>query len=129
MGYWSLWVSIAATVAATLFLKEGTLIVGEASENFSELPSWMLKMLSNPYTLSAIFFMIPQIVAYTIALSRLKLSYMFPLSQATQLALVVVFSLLLFEEKVTWLGWLGIVTICIGLFLISMRRNISDTKL
>ena len=129
MGYWSLWVSIAGTVAATLFLKEGTLIVGEASENFSELLSWMLKMLSNPYTISAIFFMIPQIVAYTIALSRLKLSYMFPLSQATQLVLVVVFSLLLFEEKVTWLGWLGIVTICIGLFLISMRRNISDTKL
>jgi len=129
MGYVWLMVSIAAMTASNLFLKEGTNIVGEASENLSELPSWYLKFVSNPYTLSAGFFFVLAIIGYTIAVSRLKLSYIYPLFVAIPLAFVVVFSLLLFEEEVTGLGWLGIVIICGGVFLVAIRRESSGSKL
>lgn len=129
MPFLWLCISIAFGAANTLFAKEATAIVGEVPEVPSEVAHWYLKFFSNPYQIAALSFWIPNLLGYTIAVSRLKLSYIFPLSQATQLVLIVVFSLLLFEEKVTWLGWLGIVIVCIGLFLISMRRNISDSKL
>jgi len=129
MPYFWLCVVIATQPVCLLFLKEGTLIVGEAPENFSELAGWLVKLFSNPYTLSAVFFFVLNAICWIIAMSRLKLSFMFPFSQAAQIVLVTVFSLLLFEEKVIWLGWLGIVTICVGLFLMSMPRNISESKL
>jgi len=126
MAYLWLWVSIAATVASGLFLKEGTLIVGEASENFGELPAWMLNLVSNPYALCALFFFVLNVVAYTIAMSRLKLSYIMPLGVAIPLVLGPIFALLLFNEEVPWLGWLAIVIMCTGVFLISMRPDTND---
>jgi len=129
MAYLSLWVSIAAITAAMLFLKEGTLIVGEASKNFSELPSWMLRLASNPYTITALFFFILSALTNAIAMSRLKLSYITPLGYVETLVLTPIFALFLFEEKVTWLGWLGIVIICAGVFLVAMQRGTSDSKI
>ena len=129
MAYLSLWVSIAATVAAGLFLKEGTLIVGEASENFSELPGWMLELVSNPYTISALFVYVLSWIGFTIAVSRLKLSYMTPLFTSIPLVLVAALCLPLFGEKVPWLGWLSIVIICVGVFLVSMRTATGDSKI
>ena len=128
MAYLWLWLSIAATVASGLFLKEGTLIVGEASENFSELPGWMLKLVSNPYTLCALFFFVLSAVTYTMAMSRLKLSYVMPLGTAIPLVSGPIFALLLFKEEVPWLGWLAIVIICVGVFLVSMRADASDSN-
>jgi len=129
MGYLWLIVSIAAATAANLFLKEGTLIAGEASENFSELPRWLLKLFSNPYTLSALFFFVLMLIGYIIAMSRLKLSYIAPLYLAMQIVLTAVFCLFLFEEEVTGLGWLGIVIICVGVFLVAIQRESSGSKL
>jgi len=129
MAYFWLWVSIAMATASALFLKEATVIVGDLPEDFSAFPDWMLTMVSNPYTLSALFFFVLAIITNTIALSRLKLSYIFPLISVVPIALIAVFSLLLFEEKVPWLGWLAIATICVGVFLVSMRTGASDTKL
>lgn len=106
IAYLWLWLSIATTVASGLLLKEGTRIVGEASENFSELPGWMLKLVSNPYTLSALFSFALSAVTYTMAMSRLKLSYVMPLSTAIPLVSGPIFALLLFKEKVAGgVGW------------------------
>lgn len=129
MGYAWLIVSIAAITASTLLLKEGTLIVGEASENLSELAGWYLKFVFNPYSLSAGFFFFLANIGYAIAVSRLKLSYIYPLFVAIPLAFVVVFSLLLFEENITGLGWLGIVIVCGGVFLVAIQRESTRSKL
>jgi len=128
MGYVWLIVSIAAITAHQLFMKEGTLIAGEASEDLSELADWLLKLVSNPYTLSAIFFVAVSIIAWAFAMSRLKLSYITPLYAAVPIVFIAIFSLLLFEEDITRLGWLGIVIICAGVFLVSMQRESSDSK-
>jgi multidrug transporter EmrE-like cation transporter len=129
MAYLSLWVSIVASVAANLLLKEGTHIVGEAPGNFSELPSWMLNVVTNPYTISALFASILAGICITIAMSRLKLSYIMPLYTAVPLIFVVALCLPLFEEKVPWLGWLAIVIISGGVSLVSMRADTSDSKI
>lgn len=126
MGYVCLWISIATGIAAGLFLKEGTNIVGEAPENSSEMTTWMLNMITNPYTLSALFFFIVTGITFSIALSRLKLSYIYPLFMAVPLVVTPLLALPIFDEKVPWMGWLGIVIICVGVFLISMRRSASD---
>jgi len=120
---------MAAITAAGLFLKEGTLIVGEASENFSELPDWMLRLVSNPYTLAALFFFAMSQIGFVVPFSRLKLSYIQPLCTAIGLILSPIFAFLLFEEKVPWLGWLGIVIMCVGVFLVSIRGGTSDSTL
>lgn len=129
MAYFWLWLCIGVSAASTLFLKEATLIVGEAPANSGELGGWAVDLVSNPYALSAMFFFVLSLITYPIALSRLKLSYMFPLYTATQLVLVAVFSLVLFEEGLTWLGWVAIVTICVGIFLVSRpRRDTGESR-
>ena len=127
--YFLLWLCVALNTAPTLFLKEATLIAGDLPEDFSNFSGWIVDLVSNPYGICAIFLFILSLMAFPMALSRLKLSYMFPIVQAIPLVLTAIFSFLLFEEKVPWLGWLAIVTICAGVLLLSTRPGTSDSTL
>ena len=121
-------ISIASAIVNALFGKEAALIVGEVPEAPSEATRWFFRYLINPYNIASIFFLIPMAIGYAIAVSRLKLSFITPLYTAVPLVFIGIFSLIFFDEDITGLGWLGIVIIFVGVFLVAMGRERSVSK-
>jgi drug/metabolite transporter (DMT)-like permease len=118
MIYLLVFISVAAMTAAQLLLKKGLIVVGQLPQSFSQLLPFFLKVYSNPYVISAVFLTILTALAWVLAVSRTQLSFLYPF-MALSYVLVALFSLLLFKEDVTALRWVGIVVICVGVFLVS----------
>ena len=118
MVYLLVSISVAAMTAAHLFLKKGMLIIGRAPQNPGELVPFYLKAFTNIHVISGIFLIILTGLAWILAVSRAELSSIYPF-MALSFVLVALFSLLLFKEDVTILRWLGIIIICLGVFLVS----------
>lgn len=118
MVYLYVSISIAAMTAAQLLVKKGILSIGQLPQNFSELIPFFPRAFTNGYVISAISLVILTALAWILALSRAELSYIYPF-MALSYILIALFSLIIFKENVTTLRWLGIVAICIGVFLVS----------
>lgn len=104
--------------AAQLLLKKGLLIVGQAPKGFFELVRFYLQSCSNIYVISAVLLTIITALAWIQALSRTELTYIFPF-MALSYVIVTLFSMWMFSENVTAIRWIGIVVVCIGVFLVS----------
>jgi len=118
MLYLLVFISVAAMTAAQLLLKKGLLAVGQYPQNFSQLIPFFLKVYANPYVISAVFLTILTALAWVLAVSRTQLSSIYPF-MALSYVFVALFSLLIFKEDVTALRWVGIIVICVGVFLVS----------
>lgn len=120
MDYVWLLLAITSTPAVQLLFKAGMLRVGKSPPQLGKLPSFALKIISNPLVIFALVLFIVQAVSMAFTLSAFQLSYFYPLYKSVTLMSVVVFSLLLFKEKVSRTGWLGIVTIWVGVVLLGI---------
>jgi multidrug transporter EmrE-like cation transporter len=120
MDYVWLILAIALIPANQAFYKAGMLRVGKSPQNFSRLPRFLLRAVSNRFVISGIVLFLLSVVASMFAVSIFPLGYVFALTNATPIVLVAVFSLLFFKEKVTRTGWLGIATICVGIALVQI---------
>lgn len=101
-----------------ILLKKGMLSVGAFStENFT-LVGYFLKSFANIYVLGGIFFYVLGTLVWLLVLSRLPLSLAYP-CLALGYVIVAILSKYLFGETITFLRWLGIITVCLGIFLIS----------
>lgn len=118
MVYLLVSISIIGMTAASLFAKKGILSIGPSPQNFSELAPFFLKAFTNTYVISAVCLTILTALVWLLAMSRAQLSFIYPFMALTYV-LVALFSLLLFKEDVTPLRWLGIIVICVGVFLVS----------
>jgi len=118
MLYLLVFISVAAMTAAQLLLKKGLLLVGEFPGRLGDLLPFFLKAYTNIYVISAVLLTIVTALAWILAVSKAQLSFLYPF-MALSYVLVALFSLLLFKENVTALRWVGIVVICVGVFLVS----------
>lgn len=118
MLYLLVFISIAAMTAAQLLLKKGLIAVDQFPQNFSQVIPFFLKVYSNPYVISAVFLTILTALAWVLAVSRTQLSFIYPF-MALSYVFVALFSLLIFKEDVTAVRWVGILVICLGVFLVS----------
>ena len=118
MVYLLVFISVAAMTAAQLLLKKGLLFIGQYPQSLSELGPFFSKAYTNGYVISATFLTIITALAWILALSKAELSHIYPF-MALSYVLVALFSLLIFKEDVTALRWVGIVVICLGVFLVS----------
>jgi len=118
MLYILVFISVAAMSGAQLLLKKGVLQVGGFPQNLSEVSHFLLQAISNIYVISAIVLTIVTALSWVLALSRAELSHIYPF-MALSYVLVALFSFLIFKEDVTALRWVGIVVICVGVFLVS----------
>ena len=76
------------------------------------------KLLINPYFISAIFFAMIGSFLWTIALNKFELSFAYPF-MSLSFILIVLLSSILFSEQVSLVRWIGVLTVCFGVFLIS----------
>ena len=115
MVYLLVAISVVAMTAAQLLLKKGVLLV---PQNASQLGHFLLTASGNAYIISAAILTIVTALAWVLALSRAELSHIYPF-MALSFVLVALFSWSVFNEEVTALRWVGIVVICIGVFLVA----------
>lgn len=120
MDYMWLIVCIAAAPFVQVSFKAGMLRVGQSPQKFRKLPRFLLRVVFNPYVICSIILANVTSISFTLAVAKSQLSFVYPLFVAIPLVLVMVFSSLLFKEKVSRRGWLGIAAICVGVVIFGM---------
>jgi multidrug transporter EmrE-like cation transporter len=118
VGQWT-GISIAVLTGgfAQAMMKFGTQRVGE----FGESPAleYLLRLLTNPFVLLAILAYGVGVIAYMFMLSRLDLSYLYPLMVALGLILSTIVAALVFHERISLLRLGGIAVVIAGIFLLA----------
>lgn len=118
MLYLLISVTLIAVSGVHLLLKQGLISIGQSPSNLAECIPFMLKFFTNPYCISAALLTLLAVPTWVLAISRAQLSFVYPFA-ALSYVIVALFSLLLFKEDVGILRWLGIIVICVGVFLVA----------
>lgn len=109
---------VGGMTASHLLLKKGLIAVGQFPQNFSQLIPFFLKAYTNAYVISAVLVALVAGLAWMLAVARAQLSFVYPF-MGLSFVLVALFSWFIFKENVTALRWVGIIVVCVGVFLVS----------
>jgi len=115
-NYILLVVSISLAVVGQLLMKHGMRIFGAFP--LIELPQKLFPMLLNPFVFFGLATFGLSAIFWLAILSRLDLSFVYPLVSIGYIV-VALFSMIFFKENVTLIRWIGIFTICLGVYFIS----------
>jgi drug/metabolite transporter (DMT)-like permease len=111
--------SVGCGVSGQLTLKLGMTQVGRVgAEALAQPLQVMLKAGTNPLILGGLGLYVLGAMAWLTVLSRVPLSFAYPIL-ALSYAIVPVLAWMLLGEEVPSLRWVGIATICLGIFLVS----------
>lgn len=80
----------------------------------------MLQVLLSPFVISGIFVYGFTTLLWLYILSKAEISYVYPI-QSIVFIFVLVGSVIFFKETVSLNRWIGVVVICLGVYLVSMR--------
>ena len=97
-------------------MKQGMMMFGKFP--VTQLLAKILPMVFQPYVFFGIMCFGVSSIFWLVVLSRIDLSMAYPLVSVAYVV-VAIFSYYVFKENVSLLRWLGIITICFGVFLIS----------
>ncbi|MCX5750175.1 MAG: EamA family transporter [Candidatus Saganbacteria bacterium] len=116
VNYILLAVSISLAIAGQMLMKKGMMIIGTFS--VTQLLPRLISIIFNPFVFMGLSCFAFSSVLWLVILSRFQLSFVYPMVSMAYVA-VAILSLFFFKESVTWVRWMGIFTICLGVFLIS----------
>jgi drug/metabolite transporter (DMT)-like permease len=108
----ALWSSIVLGACAQVLLKRGV------SRTDDREPALGLALLRSPWVLGWAFCFVLATGLWLVALSRIEISYAFPLLSIGY-PIVAVLSLAILKERITLSRWLAILVITIGVAIIS----------
>ena len=118
LGQWTgiLIAVLTGTVAQTM-MKLGTNRVGE----FGETPvvEYLFQLITNPFVLLAIAAYGFGVVFYMFMLSRLDLSFLYPMMTALGLVFATLVSAFFLQEQISLVRLTGIGVMILGVFLVS----------
>jgi len=117
MTYVLLLITLSGTVAAQLLLKKGLNQVGQAPSQVESVVPFLWHAFSNIYVLAAMLSVVVAALAWILALSRVELGHVYPF-MGLSFVLVALFSVVFLKENIAVLGWIGIVLVCAGVFLV-----------
>ena len=111
--------SVICGVAGQISLKVGMGQVGQIDPGaFVQPLSLLVRVASSPFVLVGLFLYGFGTVSLLTVLSRVPLSFAYPLL-ATSYAVTPILAWLVLRESIPSLRWLGILTICLGVFVVS----------
>ncbi len=117
MSQWILILSaILLNVCGHLFLKAGMNKIGAIA--FNELFFSFTKIFATPFVLLGLLSYVSSVAMYMVVLSRVDISYAYPLMMGVGYCLIVLFSWQIFGESFSSFKWTGIFLILIGVFLL-----------
>jgi multidrug transporter EmrE-like cation transporter len=114
--FWILMIAICLGVIGQLFLKQGLTQLGEYTLK-TVLPH-LPQIFSNFLVLGGFLCYLASSILWIVVVSRVPLSYAYPMI-ALGYVFIVFFSIIIFKEEVSLVRWIGVATICLGVFLIS----------
>jgi multidrug transporter EmrE-like cation transporter len=109
-------VSISLAIAGQMLMKAGMLVIGKFP--VTQLIPMFFSIVFQPLVFAGIFFFGVSSVFWLVVLSRIQLSMAYPLVSIGYIV-VAILSSIFFKETVSIVRWAGIVTICVGVLLIS----------
>ena len=108
--------AIILNACGHLFLKAGMNRIGAISVD--QLWVSFPKIFSTPYVILGLLSYVSSVAIYMVVLSRVNISYAYPLMMGLGYVLIVLFSWQIFAEPFSTLKWMGIVLILMGVFLL-----------
>lgn len=112
-----LFTAIALAVTGQLLMKHGTTLAGADGG-----PSGLARALLSPYVLAGLGCFVISSLLWLVVLSRLDLSYAFPMIALAQVA-VQLLSWLLLGERIPPLRIVGLTVICVGVICVGLSYS------
>ena len=109
---------VLLNAAAQLTLKQGMRKIGYFDFRLENCERILFAVAANPYILAGLACYIFSVVVWLLVLSRVEVSYAYPLLSIGYIV-VALAGWFCFDESVGVTRWVGIVVICIGVWLIS----------
>lgn len=113
--------SILTTVSAQLFLKKGVLSMGNLNFSFSNIFSFIFRIIQNGWLMTGLFFFGISFLIWIFILSKLQLNMAYPVVVSINFCLITLASWLLFKEYLGIAQILGIAAIIFGVFLVLFK--------
>jgi len=108
------------TITAQIILKKGLLLLGGVQFSSGVMVE-IFRIIHSPYVVGA--FVLQGIIAlfWVYVLSRIQLVYLFTMSGSVFYVLLALTSWLVLGERLSFIQWLGIFMISIGVFCFNLR--------
>lgn len=116
MSYAYVFLTVFLTVYGQIVIKWQVIGAGTFPATAPDQLAFLLKLLLNPWILSALAAALAAAVSWMAAMTRLDLSHAYPF-MSLAFIFVLVFSALLFHEPVTWQKITGLVLISAGIIV------------
>ena len=116
MSYFYVACTIALTVYGQIVIKWQVLDAGAFPEATGDKVWFLLRLLVNPWVVSALAAALGAAMTWMAAMTRLDLSHAYPF-MSLAFILVVLLSALVFHEPLSWQKVAGVVLICAGIAL------------
>ena len=108
--------TVAFTVIGQLLVKQGVLEVGTSPTQVVMLPQFIWRALTNWKVLLGLACAVAAALSWIVAISRSDLSFAYPF-MGLAIVLVLALSPWLLGETVPWTRWIGVLVVCLGLWL------------
>ena len=118
MEFLFLFVSIFCAVTGQLLLKTTVMRLDGVDLASAQLASHLIRLLRTPLFYAAMFVYFCSMLSYLAAISKLDLSFAYPMVSVNY-ALILICSKVFFGEEIKPLRWAGVAFIILGVFLIS----------
>lgn len=121
MTYVAIFITILCTVVGQLMFKHATNSLGEMPATIEDGAMFLVKALFNFYIIGGFFLAFVASLSWIFAVSRLELSFAYPFT-SLNFVFVMIFSAILFQEQMSLNRILGVLVICLGVYLISRSQ-------
>jgi len=121
MAFVLLFASIFLAVVGQLLLKKGMWTVGIVYFHWSKLWPTFLKTFSNFYVISGFTLFVLSALLWLTVLSRLDISKVYPMVALGYILVLLAsrWGIIVTQETVSPMRWIGALVICFGVYLIS----------
>ncbi len=118
MGYIYIFLTVVFTVYGQLILKQQVNSIESLPTGITIIPFFMKFILTRPLVLSGFVSAFLASMSWMAAISRFELSYAYPY-MSLNFVVVVILSVVFFGESINWFKIIGLLVICIGIFIVS----------
>ena len=110
--------SVALNAFAQLFIRQGMLKLGKISLNAEQIFNMVLAVFTNIYLLAGMFSYAISIILWMVVLSKVNVSIAYPFLSIGYI-ITAVLAYFLLQEPLTLQKIIGILIICLGVFILT----------
>ena len=119
-GFIFIAITIAFTVIGQLMIKQGVMATGASPARLGQIPLFIMRVFTNPLVIAGLACAVISMTSWTLALSRLNLNLAYPFL-GLAIVLVLVFARVIAGEPVSLLRWVGVLIVCLGLWVVAQK--------